>query len=66
MHYKELETMFADDFSSPIFPLLADYYFKDNQLNRALKVCKIGLINNPDNLYGEFTVSYTHLRAHET
>jgi len=62
MHYKELETMFADDFSSPIFPLLADYYLKDNQLNRALKVCKIGLINNPDNLYGEFILSQILLK----
>ena len=62
MHYKELETMFADDFSSPIFPLLADYYLKDSQLNRALKVCKIGLINNPDNLYGEFILSQILLK----
>lgn len=57
MHYKELEAMFADDFSSPVFPLLADYYLKDNQLNRALKVCRIGLTNNPDNLFGEFILS---------
>ena len=62
MHYKELETMFAEDFSSPIFPLLADYYLKDSQLNRALKVCKIGLINNPDNLYGEFILSQILLK----
>ena len=54
--------MFADDFSSPIFPLLADYYLKDSQLNRALKVCKIGLINNPDNLYGEFILSQILLK----
>ncbi|MAZ60837.1 MAG: hypothetical protein CMG50_01495 [Candidatus Marinimicrobia bacterium] len=62
MHYKELETMFADDFSSPVFPLLADYYLKDNQLNRALKVCKIGLANNPGNLYGEFILSQIFLQ----
>ena len=54
--------MFAEDFSSPIFPLLADYYLKDSQLNRALKVCKIGLINNPDNLYGEFILSQILLK----
>ena len=43
MLLKELETMFANDFSSPVFPILAEYYLEDNQLDRALKVCKIGL-----------------------
>lgn len=57
MHYKELEQMFTDDFSSPIFPILAEHYLNDNQLQRASKVCMIGLKNNPENLYGKFILS---------
>ena len=32
MKIKELEKVFADDFGSPIFPMLADYYYNENQL----------------------------------
>ena len=37
MKIKELEKVFADDFGSPIFPMLADYYYNENQLERAKK-----------------------------
>jgi tetratricopeptide (TPR) repeat protein len=54
---KELETMFANDFSSPVFPILAEYYLEDNQLDRALKVCKIGLKHSLNNMHGKFILS---------
>ena len=57
MGIKELERMFANNFGSPIFPILAEYYLKDNQIKRSIKVCKIGLKNNPSNLNGEFILS---------
>ena len=57
MGVKELERMFANNFSSPIFPILAEYYLRDNQIKRSIKVCEIGLKNNPSNLHGEFILS---------
>ena len=29
MRIKELEKAFADDFGSPVFPMLADYYLNE-------------------------------------
>ena len=57
MQLKKLEKMFANDFGSPIFPILAEYYLKDNQLDRALKVCEIGLKHSSNNSHGEFILS---------
>ena len=57
MQLKELETMFANDFGSPIFPILAEYYLKDNQLARALKVCETGLKHSVNNMHGQFILS---------
>ena len=39
----ELEIYFADHFDTILFPVLADLYLKNNELNRARKVCEIGL-----------------------
>ena len=36
MRIKELEKAFADDFGSPVFPMLADYYLNENQLDLSL------------------------------
>ena len=57
MQLKELERLFAANFGSPIFPVLAEYYLKDNQLDRAAKVCTIGLKHSSNNLHGEFILS---------
>lgn len=57
MDVKELERMFANNFGSPIFPILAEYYLRDNQIKRSIKVCEIGLKNNSSNLHGEFILS---------
>ena len=62
MRIKELEKAFADDFGSPVFPMLADYYLNENQLDRAKKVCSIGLKNSPDNILGEFILGKIFLK----
>ena len=38
----DLERAFADDFSSPIFPILGELYLKNKDFQRAEKVCRIG------------------------
>ena len=40
---KILESTFAEDFASPYFPILAEFYLNDGDLSRARKVCEIGL-----------------------
>ena len=40
---KHLENAFSEDFATPLFPLLADIYLSEGDLNRAAKVCEIGL-----------------------
>ena len=62
MKIKELEKVFADDFGSPVFPMLADYYLNENQIDRAKKVCSIGLKNSPDNILGEFILGKIFLK----
>jgi len=54
---KNLEHLFANDFSSPAFIMLADIYYSIKQYDRALKVCEIGLKNNPKNQIGKFILS---------
>ena len=66
MKIKELEKVFADDFGSPFFPVLADYYLNENQLDRAKKVCSIGLKNSPDNILGEFILGKIFLKEEKT
>ena len=62
-HYtqEELESIFADDFSSPTFPVLANIYYKKKEYKRALKVCEIGLSYVPNNYIGQFILSKVHL-----
>ena len=45
---EKLEAVFSNNFSSSIFVILADEYFKNNDLSRAYKVVKIGLEKNID------------------
>ena len=54
---KELEHLFAEKFSTDAFPILADLYYNKRQYDRAVKVCKIGLQHNPDNLLGQYILS---------
>ena len=51
----QLESIFSNDFSSPIYAILASQYLKKNDIGRAYTVAKIGQEHHPD------AVSYTHL-----
>ena len=53
--------MFADDFSTPIFPLLAELYFKSSQFDKSKKVCQIGLGYNPTNDIAQYVLSKIYL-----
>ena len=54
---RELERIFALDFGSPYFPLLANIYLEEKDLKRAEKVCEIGLQYNPQNSDGQYVLS---------
>ena len=53
----ELEKYFADHFDTILFPILADIYKKEGDLNRARKVCEIGLEYHPNNVDGSFVLA---------
>ena len=43
-----LEKIFSKDFSSPISPVLAEFYFKISKYEKAKKVCEISLKQKVD------------------
>ena len=54
---KELEQIFADDFGSPYFPVLANLYLNDGDLYRAKQVCKIGINHDLNNAMGKMILA---------
>lgn len=52
-----LEHLFANNFSSSIFTILANTYYNSKQYDRAEKVCQIGLKNNPENQIGQYILA---------
>jgi len=56
-HLHDLENQFANNFSSSIFPILAEKYFQISQFQKAKKVCEIGLKNNPSNWVGQYVLA---------
>ena len=58
---RELESLFAEDFNSPIFPILADYYLSTSQLDKALKVIQLGLKHSPDNYLGQYVLAKIYI-----
>ena len=56
-----LEEHFANDFSSPVFILLADRYYHKKQYKRAEKVCFIGLERDSNNYIGIYILAKIHL-----
>jgi len=65
LNKKDLEKEFAEDFSSPIFPILGELYLKNKELDRAKKVCTIGLKHDPDNINGYYILAKVHLYSNE-
>ena len=51
---KLLETKFAENFASPIYPILADMYLLEGDLARARKVCEVGLDHDSTNVDGKY------------
>ena len=51
---KFLETKFAEDFASPLYPMLADLYLLEGDLARARKVCEVGLDHDSTNVDGKY------------
>ena len=51
---KLLETKFAEDFATPIYPILADMYLLEGDLARARKVCEVGLVHDSTNVDGKY------------
>ena len=58
---EQLEHKFAEDFSNPTFPLLAETYFQEHDFNRARKVCEIGLNHQSENIEGKYILSKIEL-----
>ena len=52
---KNIEEVFAQDFGSPYFPVLADLYLRDGDLRRAKLVCEMGL-KHSSNDCGKFVI----------
>ena len=58
---QQLEQIFANDFKSPVFPILAEVYLKNKEYDRALKVCEIGLSSDANNEIGKYILSKIYL-----
>lgn len=57
----ELENLFANDFSSAIFPFLAEIYLEEKDMYRARKVCELGIFHDTNNYYGKYILSKIEL-----
>jgi len=51
-----LETKFAEDFATPFYPMLADMYLLEGDLDRAKKVCEVGLNHDFSNVDGKYII----------
>jgi len=58
----KLEHVFANNFNSPLFPVLANLYYEKEEYQRALKVCTIGLKNDSNNHLGKYILSKIYLK----
>ena len=54
---QNLEQLFANDFGSPYFPVLAECYMEEGDLVRAKQVCNIGLKHDSSNIVGKIMLS---------
>ena len=52
-----LEGIFADDFGTPYYPILANLYLQEGDLRRAKKVCEVGLDHDSSNHDGKFILA---------
>ena len=54
---KILENIFAQNFGSPYFPILADLYLQKGDFCRAKMVCEVGLRHDSGNDFGKFILA---------
>tara|TARA_B100001540_G_scaffold316184_1_gene345384 strand:+ start:1513 stop:2127 length:615 start_codon:yes stop_codon:yes gene_type:complete len=57
----ELENIFANNFKTPKFLALVQIYFESNDLDRAAKVCEIGLNEHYNNLDARYMLAKIYL-----
>ncbi|NOZ08480.1 MAG: hypothetical protein GXO91_06335 [FCB group bacterium] len=57
----EMEDYFADHGDTPLFPVLAELYYKQKDFEHARGVCEIGLDKHPDSADGAFILSKIEL-----
>ena len=57
----ELENIFANNFKTPKFLALVEIYFELNDLDRATKVCEIGLNEHSKNLDARYMLAKIYL-----
>ena len=58
---EQLEHKFAEDFSNPTFPELAEIYFSEHDFARARQVCEIGLKHLSKNLEAQYILAKIEL-----
>ena len=58
---KELEQIFSTNSRSPVFPMLANIYYQKKLYKYAVKICKLGLKKDPENLEGLYILAKTFL-----
>ncbi len=57
----DLEHAFSKDFSSFVFPILANLYLQKKDFKRSRKVCEVGLEHSPNNTDGKFILAKVNL-----
>ncbi len=57
----EMENYFAEHGDTPLFPVLAELYYKHKDFEHARGVCEIGLDKHPDSVDGAFILSKIEL-----
>tara|TARA_B100000029_G_C17337279_1_gene873982 strand:+ start:108 stop:740 length:633 start_codon:yes stop_codon:yes gene_type:complete len=63
LNQQKLENCFANNFATPLFPILANMYYEKKEYARAKKVCEIGLYHNPNNYVGQFILAKTYMAS---
>ena len=52
-----LEKIFSQNPESPIFTILASWYYNQRSYKHAARVCQIGLKHDPQNIPGQYILA---------
>ena len=61
-----LEKIFSQNPESPIFTILASWYYNQRSYKHAVRVCQIGLKHDPNNIAGQYILAKLLLLKDET